>query len=429
MNTTGSQEPSDMERLVTRWRNNPWDLRTAVMSALQFSADLTSVLPSHGKTRLLPVFEQKIVYSDGPAGVLLVTLILWEEPSYSGVIEVVAKHLREASAGLLRAINKARPKASAGKLTTSRLQVVLPPDEFLETPPEIEGVPVSWFRWVPDDEHMLHVEKIQATTTTATHNSAATSPPTIEKILGHLVWWKNAIESGALSERAVRQLLLVNNAGALLEWHVRVLGMCSGEAPGLPARAPSLTTTTRTAAGTLARDFADTTQEALSRARKPNGTLDEAKAKKSLRALPGALQKLLEGVEGLLGIPTVQPERVMEFEEPLKPAKLIEDAAAMTRRPEAQPGSEKTALTGPGAFVLHSLLPAIAAERLADNGELSRETLAAVREACAGWLQDAIEIAAAESKRAERKKWRALGEPVVTSWLGSGGPGDQEAGA
>lgn len=429
MAMTGTYEHGDMERLLKRWRKNHWELVPAVSTALHLGTDLKPKLPSHGKTRLLPVFEQKIVYSDGPAGVLLVTLILWEEPSYSGVIEVVAKHLREASAGLLRAINKARPKASAGKLTTSRLQVVLPPDEFLETPPEIEGVPVSWFRWVPDDEHMLHVEKIQATTTTATHNSTATSPPTIEKILGHLVWWKNAIESGALSERAVRQLLLVNNAGALLEWHVRVLGMCSGEAPGLPARAPSLTTTTRTAAGTLARDFADTTQEALSRARKPNGTLDEAKAKKSLRALPGALQKLLEGVEGLLGIPTVQPERVMEFEEPLKPAKLIEDAAAMTRRPEAQPGSEKTALTGPGAFVLHSLLPAIAAERLADNGELSRETLAAVREACAGWLQDAIEIAAAESKRAERKKWRALGEPVVTSWLGSGGPGDQEAGA
>lgn len=151
-----------MERLVTRWRNNPWDLRPAVMSALQVSADLASVLPSRGTTRLLPAIGQKVVYSGGTADTLLVTLILWEEPSYSGVIEVVAKHLREHSAALLRAFSKARPKASAGKLTTSRLQVVLPPDEYMDTPAEIDGVPVTWFRWVPDDEHMLHVEKIQA---------------------------------------------------------------------------------------------------------------------------------------------------------------------------------------------------------------------------------------------------------------------------
>jgi hypothetical protein len=429
MATTGTYEHGDMERLVANWRKKDWDLRSAVSTALRLGTDLKPTLPSRGSTRILPVFEQKIVYSEGPTGVLLVTLILWEEPSYQGMIEVVAKHFREHSAGLLRAINKARPKASPGKLSSSRLQVVMPPDEYINTPAAIDGVLVSWFRWVPDDEHILHVEEIQATATAAAHSSSSTSPPTIERILGHLAWWKNTIESGASSERPVRQVLLVNNAAALLEWHVRVLGACSGEAPGLPARAPSLTTTTRTAAGTLARDFADTTQEALARARKPDGTFDETKAKKSLRALPGALQKLLEGMEGLLGVTTVRPERVMEFEEPLKPGKLIEDAAAMTRRPEAQPGSEKTALTGPGAFVLHALLPAIAAERLADQGELSREALAAVRKECAGWLEDAIEIAATESKGAERKRWQALGEPLVTSWLGSGRPGDQEAGA
>lgn len=429
MAKTATHEHGDMERLLKRWRSRPWDLPPAVSTALHLGTDLKPHFPSRGSTRLLPVFEQKIVYSEGPAGVLLVTLILWEEPSYQGVIEVVAKHVREESKSLLRALNKARPKASAGKLTACRLQVVLPPDEYLETPPEIEGVPVSWFRWVPDDEHMLHVEAIRAAATTPAHNSATTSPPTVERILGHLAWWKNAIESGTSTERAVRQLLLVNNAAALLEWHVRVLGMCSGKAPGLPARAPALTTTTRTAAGTLARGFADTTQEALARARKPNGTLDETKAKKSLRALPGALQKLLERMEGLLGATNVQPERVMEFEEPLKPAKLIEEAAAMTRLPGVQPSSEKTALTGPGAFVLHSILPAIAAERLAERGELSREALAAVRKECAGWLEDAIEIAATESKGAERKRWRALGEPLVKNWRGSGSPGEQGAGA
>jgi len=429
MAKTGTHEHGDMERLLKRWRSRPWDLLPAVSTALQLGADLKPHLPSRGTTRLLPVFEQKIVYSEGPAGVLLVTLILSDEPSYRGVIGVVAEHVRQASAGLLRALNKARPKASAGKLTACRLQVVLPPDEYLETPPEIEGVPVRWFRWVPDDEHMLHVEVIQAATTTPAHSSSTTSPPNVERILGHLAWWKNEIESGASTERAVRQLLLVNNAAALLEWHGRVLGMCSGDAPGLPARAPALATTTRTAAGTLARGFANTTQEALARARKPNGTLDETKAKKSLRALPGALQKLLEAMEGLLGISPVQPERVMEFEEPLKPAKLIEEAAALTRLPGVQPGPPKTALTGPGAFVLHSLLPAIAAERLADRGELSREALAAVRKECAGWLEDAMEIAATESKGAERKRWRALGEPVVEVWRGSGSPGEQEAGA
>jgi hypothetical protein len=429
MATTGTYEHGDMERLVASWRKKDWELRPAVASWLNLAADLKPHLPTRGNTRLLPVFEQKIVYSEGPTGVLLVTLILWEEPSYQGVIEVVAKHVREASAGLLRAFNKARPKASPGKLSSSRLQVVMPPDEYMDTPAAIDGVLVSWFRWVPDDEHILHVEEIQATATAAAHSSSSTSPPTIERILGHLAWWKNAIESGASSERAVRQLLLVNNAAALLEWHVQVLGMCSGDAPGLPARAPALATTTRSAAGTLARDFADTTQEALARARKPNGNLDETRAKKSLLALPGALQKLLEGMEGLLGATNVQPERVMKFEEPLKPGNLIEEAAAMTRLPEAQPSFAKTALTGPGAFVLHSLLPAIAAERLADNGELSREALAAVRKECAGWLEDAIEIAATESKGAERKRWQALGEPLVTNWLGSGSPGDQEAGA
>lgn len=426
MANTGTHEQGDMERLVKRWRQKDWELRFAVSSALLLGPDLKPNLPTRGITRLLPVFEQRIWYSEGAPGVLLVTLILWDEPSYSGVIEVVAKHVQEASAGLLRAFNKARPRASAGKLTTCKLQVVLPPDAFLETPAEIEGVPVSWFRWVPDDEHMLHVEEIHASATEAVHIST-TSPTNIERILGHLAWWKSAIESGASTERAVRQVLLVNNAGTLLEWHLTV--------PGNTAPACLTAPSARTAAGKLVGELLGITQEALARARKPDGTLDETKVKKSLRALPGPLQKLLEGMAGMLGI-SVRPERVMEFEEPLKPARLISDWLALNgtqgvpkTAAESSPKLGREVFTGPGAFVLESLLPAIAAERLADNGELSREALAAVREECAGWLEDAIEIAARESKGAERKKWRALGEPVIEAWRRGGSPGKQEAGA
>ena len=151
MNTTGIQEPGDMERLVTRWRNNPWDLRTAVMSALQVSADLTSVLPSRGTTRLLPAIGQKVVYSAGPADTLLVTLVLADEPSYIGIVSHVAIHTANELEKLLRAFNKAlaapsgKPSATARptKLRQARLQVVLPPDVFMERPPIVENVPLA----------------------------------------------------------------------------------------------------------------------------------------------------------------------------------------------------------------------------------------------------------------------------------------------
>ena len=305
MNTTGIQEPSDMERLVTRWRNNPWDLRTAVMSALQVSAELTSVLPSRGTTRLLPAIGQKVVYSAGPADTLLVTLVLADEPSYMGIVSHVAIHTANELEKLLRAFNKAlaapsgKPSATARptKLRQARLQVVLPPDVFMERPPIVESVPVKWFRWVPLDEATVHVEEsaasgqLPASQPTSNQRSSGNSGSGfIPLILGHMAWWKETLEAGTNTERAVRQLLLIQNAAVLLDWHLKV--------PGSETLALFPDPADLKKAAQLTDDFLDTLQKALARAKKAEATQRETMAKKTLHALPGALQKLLKGFVG-----------------------------------------------------------------------------------------------------------------------------------
>lgn len=422
-----------MERLVTRWRNKPWELRTAVMTALQIPADLTSVLPSRGSTRLLPAIGQKVVYSAGPDGTLLVTLVLADEPSYMGIVSHVAIHTGAELDKLLRAFNKAL-KTPSGKtsatprptrLRQARLQVVLPPDVFMERPPIVEGVPVTWFRWLPLDEVTVHVEESAASgqASSSHRSSGGSGSGSIPRILGHMAWWKESLEAGTSTERAVRQLLLVQNAAVLLEWHLRV--------PGAETLALFPDPADLTKAAQLTSEFLGMLQEALARAEKAEATQGETKATKTLHALPGALQKLLDGVGGLCR-ESVRPERVAEYEKPLRPGQLIKDwvAANGSSTPAgSSPKSPAAFASGPGAFVLHSILPAIAAQELADEGKLTAEALAAVRETCAEYLQDAIEIAAEESKGAERKRWRALGEPVIEAWQRGDSPGAHEAGA
>jgi hypothetical protein len=425
-----------MERLVTLWRNKPWELRPAVITALQIPADLSNVLPSRGATRLLPAIAQKVVYSRGPADTLLVTLVLTDEPSYMGIVSHVAIHTASELDKLLRAFNKTlktpsgKPSATPRptRLRQARLQVVLPPDVFIERPPIVEGVPVTWFRWVPLDEATVHVEE------SAAHEQPSSSPPTsshrssgssssgaIPRILGHMAWWKESLEAGTNTERAVRQLLLVQNAAVLLEWHLKVPGSETLALFPDPAGIKK--------AAQLTGEFLGMLQKALARAQKAEATQGETKAKKTLHALPGALQRLLEGVGGLCRA-SVRPERVAEYEKPLRPGQLIKDwvAANGSSTPAGStPKSSAGFATGPGAFVLHSMLPAIATQELADAGKFTAEALAAVRETCAEYLQDAIEIAAAESKGAERKRWRALGEPVIETWQRGDSPGAHEA--
>lgn len=438
MNTTVIQEPGDMERLVTRWRNNPWDLRTAVITALQIPADLTSVLPSRGTTRLLPAIGQKVVYSAGPADTLLVTLVLADEPSYMGIVSHVAIHTANELEKLLRAFNKAlaapsgKPSATARptRLRQARLQVVLPPDVFMERPPIVESVPVKWFRWVPLDEATVNVEESASSgqpsssqPASSQRSSGNSGSGSISRILGHMAWWKESLEAGTNTERAVRQLLLIQNAAVLLEWQLKV--------PGSETLALFPDPAGLKKAAQQTDDFLDTLQNALARAQKAEATQGETKAKKTLHALPGALQKLLKGIAGQCGVEVV-PERIAEYEKPLRPGQLIKDwvAANGSSTPAGStPQSPAAFVTGPGAFVLHSMLPAIAAQELTDAGKFSAEALAAVQEECAGWLQDAIEIAAAESKGAERKKWRALGEPVIEAWQHGVSPSAHEAGA
>ncbi len=427
-----------MESLVTRWRKKPWELRTAVITALQIPADLSSALPSRGSTRLLPAIGQKVVYSAGPNGTLLVTLVLADEPSYMGIISPVAIHTGAEMDKLLRAFNKAlktpsgKPSATSRptRLRQARLQVVLPPDVFMERPPTIDSVPVSWFRWVPLDEATVHIEESAAygqpsssQPTSSTHSFGGTGSGNIPRILGHMTWWKDTLEAGTSTERAVKQLLLIQNAAVLLEWHLKV--------PGADTLALFPAPADLTKAAQLTVEFLGMLQKALARAQKAEATQGETKAKKALHALPGALQKLLEGIGGLCRA-SVRPERVAEYEKPLRPGQLIKDwvtANGSTTPAGSAPKSPVAFASGPGAFVLQSILPAIAAQELADEGKLTAEALAAVRETCAEYLQDAIEIAAEESKGAERKRWWALGKPVIEAWQRGDSPGAHEAGA
>lgn len=230
----------------------------------------------------------------------------------------------------------------------------------------------------------------------------------IAKLLKHLAWWEQALRDGTGSETPYRKALLVYNAATLLEWHFT--------APGKDPREHFPDAKAREKAGKVVREFIEAAQECITKTEGVTG----AKAEKQLGKLAGAVARAVKKLAKLYQCAAV-PCRCGEFERPIKPAALISAwlAANAGGAPEAAGGGLGAGLAGTGAseLVLQSLAPALAAERLFDEGKLTAEGYTAVRQTSAEFLEAAVALAAEEAKGKKAKKhWLQLGKPVVEAF-------------
>jgi hypothetical protein len=380
-------------RLIESWRDRPEDLRRAV----QASREAYQRAPK--AARRLP--KANFLVGESKGGTVLFGAVIASDCStaeFDAVLKQAVDFIR-ANQGGLQAARK------AGKKTRQlvRLEVFLPPDFFPDAPPRVEGVPVEWFRWVPVHEQEVRVEKLAGR-----NDAAPTAESVIARLLGHLAWWEQALCDGTGSETPYRKALLVYNAATLLEWHFT--------APGKDPQEHFRDAKAREKAGKVIRELIEVARECVAKTEGVTGAKAERQLGKLAKAVSQAVKKLAKLYQC-----AAMPGRCSEFEKPLKPAALISDwlAANAGGAPEAVGGGRGAGLvgTGAGVLVLQSLIPALSAEQLFDEGKLTAEGYTAVRQTCAEFLEDAVAIAAEEAKGKKAKKhWRQLGRPVVEAF-------------
>jgi hypothetical protein len=223
-----------------------------------------------------------------------------------------------------------------------------------------------------------------------------------------LAWWEQALRNGTGSETPYRKALLVYNAATLLEWHFTV--------PGKDPREHFHDAKARDKAGKTIREFIEAARESVA---KTEG-VTSAKADRQLAKLAKAIAKAVKNLAKLYQC-SADSSRYSEFEKPLKPAALISAwlAANAGGAPEAA-GSDRgpgLAGTGAGDLVLQSLAPALAAERLFDEGKLTAEGYTAVRQTCAEFVEAAVAVAAEGFKgKKAKQQWQQLSRPIVEAF-------------
>ena len=282
------------------------------------------------------------------------------------------------------------------------VEVFIPPDiELGHLPNSIGGIRVEWFRWVIESERGITLERLRERRGA---NSASNSDVSIlQKVLGHLAWWEQALRKATTPESPHRKALLVLNAATLIDWHSTV--------PGRDSREQLRDAKASKKAAKLIAEFVVVARTCVSKTE----FLTATNAVKPLGTLASATAGFLTKVTKLYEFDAV-PRRLPDFDKPLRPAELISEWLAGNKRLDT--GKDAGAkpvnpMTGEGAYAIHSLLPVFAAQNLFESGKLTAQEFTAVRQTCEGYLNDAIEIAASGGSAAERRKWRALGKPVA----------------
>jgi hypothetical protein len=385
--TRETNDGSLSQPLAGRWRADPKALREAVRSA----RDAYQRTPK-GAPRLP---GDACLVGESKGGTVLYGLVVADAAragEFYAELQETAAHIK-----------------SHAHRREARIQVFVPPDWPHEVPTSVAGVRVDWFRWVPVSEEELRVEKLAAGSG-ATAGPALSGDSVIERLLGHLAWWEQALRDGTGSESPYRKALLVYNAATLLEWHFT--------APGTDPREHFQDSKDREKAGKVIREFVEAARECVAKTEGVTG----AKAEKQLGKLAEFTAKAVRKLAKLYQSAAI-PGRCAEFEKPLKPAALISAwvAANAGGAPEAAGRDLGRALAGTGSLagelVLQSLAPALAAEKLFDDGKLTAEGYTAVRQTCAEFLEDAVTLAAEEAKGKKAKKhWQQLGKPVAEAF-------------
>ena len=225
----------------------------------------------------------------------------------------------------------------------------------------------------------------------------------IKPILDHIAWLENALRDSDTPETPYRKALLALNAATLLDWHFTLPSQNSRKKPAKPIAHKKLEK--------LIAGFTNATRKSVSKTK----GLTSTNAEKPLDTLADTTAGFLKKATKLWEL-EVTARREPEFEKPLKPAELISEWLAVNKLTKAGRTAKAKAVSpmaGKGAYAIHSLLPVFAAQNLFESGRLTAEEFTTVRQTCEGYLNDAIEIAAAGGSAAERRKWRALGRPVA----------------
>jgi hypothetical protein len=377
-------EHGDMDRLTAYWRARPDLLRQAI-TVERAPYQVTPKL-GHGFR------SGEYLVGESNGGTVLIGIVLVGECTTAGCVEAVTQ-----AVGFLKQNEDAFPHRKSGRKPGPkvRLEVFLPPGVFPETVASLEGIRIQWFRWLPVDEQLVTVEKLAADAA-ATGVAAGAEAGVVARLLGHLAWWAQALRDGTGTETPYRQALLVYNAATLLEWHVTV-----------PDRAPQEHLPDAKANKATLRAVNEFANAVRARVTKIEGASDE-KAVKQLGKLAADSAKILKKLLKLFGC-VVSPERIAEYEEPIKPASLVTEWLTLNEARGTASASHHLLATGPEAFVLPSLAPALAAQKLFEEGTLAPVTYTAVRAISAEFLEPAVAIAVQESKGSQKKRWRKVG--------------------
>jgi hypothetical protein len=233
----------------------------------------------------------------------------------------------------------------------------------------------------------------------------------IKPILEHIAWLENALRDSDTPETPYRKALLALNAATLLDWHFTL--------PSQNPRKPLAKPSARKKLQKLIASFTDATRNGVSKTE----YLTNSNAEKPLGTLADATAGFLKQVTELWGI-EITPRREPEFEKPLKPAELISqwlEGNKPTKAGRAAKASQKSQWVPESpedlerVECIYAQLSAWAAQKLFDEGKLPAEGYAAARKASATFLEEVLEVVIEGAKGAERRRWRALGRPVIES--------------
>ena len=231
----------------------------------------------------------------------------------------------------------------------------------------------------------------------------------IKPILDHIAWLENALRDSDTPETPYRKALLALNAATLLDWHFTLPSQNSRKKPAKPIAHKKLEK--------LIAGFTNATRKSVSKTK----GLTSTNAERPLDTLADETAGFLKKTTKLWEL-EVTARREPEFEKPLRPAELISQWLAVNkpRKPASSPKSGRRnpwVPESPEALermeCIYAQLPAWAAQKLFDEGKLPAAGYAAARKVSATFLEEALDVVIEGAKGAERKRWRALGRPVV----------------
>lgn len=385
--SVGSFTEDDVKYLVEHWRAKPNELQAAIWQQREGYFGTPKFAPT--------IISPNVVVLAGNDDDILFGVVITSQNCHSEII-----HAFMAVRGFIHYLNSVKtPEPEQLRL---KLQMFLPPDAICsQVQTGIEGVPVEWFQWIPVDEDNIRIDKHAGIPLTPDEGNAKT---TIRRLLGHLKWWEQAIRSDAGTEPPYRTALLVYNAVTLLDWHFTTPDKDSSQQLGNEMA--------RKKSAQVIQDLADVAQACVEKTEHAT----DKKAKKELAKLADAIGPNVEELTEQCAVDAVLVDlalRVAEFEKPLKPAALVSEWVAKNGQGVTRDTRQVPRRSGAGAYVLRSLIPVFAAEKLFDDGKLSAEAFNAVRQTCADWVEPAIDIAVADSKGKAKKRWRKIGSNLV----------------